>query len=142
MKKPEISKDKKRKLRSIPYALAEKAFWIFILLFLSSAFLIFIFLYQPLKNQKEILVNTEDVPAQFDEKTFQQVLEQWKIRQNKIEEIEQKSYPDIFSKKDSPYQNEAASSSNASSAFSSSSSQTNTAAAAIAVTTTATTSNP
>ena len=134
MKKPAISKDKKRKLRSIPYALAEKAFWIFILLFLSSAFLIFIFLYQPLKNQKEILVNTENVPAQFDEKTFQQVLEQWKIKQNKIEEIEQESYPDIFSKKDGSSQNEAASSSNASSSFntfsttfSSSSNQTSTA---------------
>ena len=129
MKKLAISKDKKRKLRSIPYALAEKAFWIFILLFLSSAFLIFVFLYQPLKNKKDILINAEDIPAQFDEKTFQQVLEQWKIRQNKIKEIEQKSYPDIFSKKDSLYQNEAASFS------STSSSQTSTA-------TMATTSNP
>ncbi len=128
MKKPAISKDKKRKLRSIPYALAEKAFWIFILLFLSSAFLIFIFLYQPLKNQKEILVSTEGVPAQFDEKTFQQVLEQWKIKQNKIEAIERNPYPDIFSKKDSPSQDKAApSSSTSSTAFSYSSNQTSTA---------------
>ncbi|MFA5743058.1 MAG: hypothetical protein WCX77_04320 [Candidatus Paceibacterota bacterium] len=142
MKKPTISKNKKRKLRDIPYILAEKAFWIFILLFSSSAFFIFVFLYQPIKNQKEILNSAEDVPAQFDEETLQQILEQWKMKKNKVESIEQKKYPDIFSKKDSSYQNESSASSSASSTFSSSPSQTSTASATVTTTTMATTSNP
>jgi len=126
MKKPAVSENKKRKLKNLPYALAEKAFLIFILLFFSSAFLIFVFLYQPLKNQKEILVSEEDVPAQFDEKSFQEVLDQQAIKENRLLNIDLKSYPDIFSKKDSFSQGEISSIFAPSSAFISSSSQTGT----------------
>ncbi|MDD4625274.1 MAG: hypothetical protein PHC82_03050 [Candidatus Pacebacteria bacterium] len=82
--------------------MAQRSFWIFLILFLLSALLIFVFLYRPVKNQKEIMVGVEKIPEQFDEETFRQVLEQWKIRQDRLKKTNQKDYPDIFIKQGLP----------------------------------------
>ncbi|MDD4875023.1 MAG: hypothetical protein PHI77_01300 [Candidatus Pacebacteria bacterium] len=102
MKKRSIYKSKKIDFKKIPYRLAQRSFWIFLILFLLSALLIFVFLYRPVKNQKEIMVGVEKIPEQFDEETFRQVLEQWKIRQDRLKKTNQKDYPDIFIKQGLP----------------------------------------
>ncbi|MFA5387982.1 MAG: hypothetical protein WCX23_02560 [Candidatus Paceibacterota bacterium] len=102
MKKRSSYKSKKIDFKKIPYRLAQRSFWIFLILFLLSALLIFVFLYQPVKNQKEIMVGVEKIPEQFDEETFRQVLEQWKIRQDRLKKTNQKDYPDIFIKQGLP----------------------------------------
>lgn len=102
MKKRSIYKSKKIDFKKIPYRLAQRSFWIFLILFLLSALLIFVFLYRPVKNQKEIMVGVEKIPEQFDEETFRQVLEQWKIRQDRLKKTDQKDYPDIFIKQGLP----------------------------------------
>lgn len=102
MKKRSSYKSKKIDFKKIPYRLAQRSFWIFLILFLLSALLIFVFLYRPVKNQKEIMVGVEKIPEQFDEETFRQVLEQWKIRQDRLKKTNQKDYPDIFIKQGLP----------------------------------------
>ncbi|MDD4830908.1 MAG: hypothetical protein PHR31_02090 [Candidatus Pacebacteria bacterium] len=102
MKKRSSYKSKKIDFKKIPYRLAQRSFWIFLILFLLSALLIFVFLYRPVKNQKEIMVGVEKIPEQFDEETFRQVLEQWKIRQDRLKKTDQKDYPDIFIKQGLP----------------------------------------
>lgn len=121
MKNPKTAGTKK-KLKNIPYVLAEKAFWIFIILFSASAFLIFSLVYKPFKNQAHLAPGADSSSGRFDEESFQYVLSQWKTRQERIEEIDQRYYPDIFAKKTGSPQNETSSSSDIPSGVSSSSS--------------------
>lgn len=99
-KKEKFPKTKKIKLKSLPYLLAKKAFWIFLSLFFFSGILIFIFVYQPIKNQKEMLIEIENSSGLLEEENFRYVLEQWKTKQINLREANQKSYPDIFMKKE------------------------------------------
>jgi len=99
MKKTSIPAFNTQKIKNLLEFLAEKSFWIFILLFLSSAYLIFSVLYQPIKSRKEFLVDEKANAVQFDEKSFNGSLEQWKIKEKRLLEINSKIYPDIFSKK-------------------------------------------
>ena len=82
----------------MPKALTQKPFLTFLgllLLALSLGGVIFYFYIISIETPSEIDLET-DTAFKFDNDTYQKILNEWQLRNQKFSEINSKQYPDIF----------------------------------------------
>lgn len=96
MKKTRASFDTEKIKKSLDF-LARRSFLIFILIVISSGYLAYLYLYQPVVSQNNFPVSEEPGSVKFDEDSFNGSLEEWEIKEKRLLEIGSKKYPDIFS---------------------------------------------
>ena len=82
-----------KRIKEVPYYFAEHCFGFFIvLLFLVIICGGFIF-YEYSKHPK---IQDLDAQLRFDEETYNEILQTWEAREQKIEQSEFKQYPSLF----------------------------------------------
>lgn len=79
----------------LPKFLAQRAFLTFLLLFLISLMLGSLVFYRYSLAKKE-MPQTQALPLQFKEKTYENLLTIWRERGERFEESKTKTYPNLF----------------------------------------------
>ena len=85
-----------KRIKEIPYYFAEHCFGFFIVLALLAmvcgGFIFYRYNVMPKSQQVENL----DALLKFEEETYQEILQTWEAREQKIEQSEFKQYPSLF----------------------------------------------
>lgn len=90
------TKKLKRNFKRLIWILADKAFLTFLILFLIGLIFNGIIFYRYNILIKKAEIKTTEIPFQFKEKIFQDVLKTWQEKENRFNETETKQYPDPF----------------------------------------------
>ena len=89
-------KDVKAFLVKIPRALAKRAFWVFLGLFLLSSIVSFFVYYRYAALIKEVQPQTIGKRFKFKSKTYQEILTVWQEKEEISEQVDTKEYPNLF----------------------------------------------
>lgn len=89
-------KDVKAFLVKIPRALAKRAFWVFLGLFLLSSIVGFFVYYRYATLIKKVQPQTTEKRFKFKSKTYQETLTIWQEKEERFEQVSTKEYPNLF----------------------------------------------